>query len=97
MTTTDPSGASLINLTIQKKLKNTKEQKQVVGPLVERLCSIGWQLDQIIFGKKEWYVPKTVVLQKNSVYTRYWGSSTLCSTTNCSHNIFCKTTAKSTK
>lgn len=56
ITATEPS---LINLAIQKKLKNIKEQKYVVGPLVERLCSLGWHLDQIIFGKKEWLVPKT--------------------------------------
>src|SRR5262249_2593867 len=40
-------------------LKNTKEQKQVVGPLVKYLVELGWELDQIIFGKKEWRVPKS--------------------------------------
>lgn len=53
------SGVASISLQIQKKLKNTKEQKLVVGPLVERLCTMGWHLDQIVFGRKEWYVPKT--------------------------------------
>src|SRR5215213_8812586 len=44
---------------IQAKLKNTKEQQLVVGPLIEYLCDLGWQLDQMVFGKQEWYVPKT--------------------------------------
>jgi len=44
---------------IAKQLKNTPEQQLVVGPLVNQLISIGWDLDQIIFGKKEWRIPKT--------------------------------------
>ena len=40
-------------------LKNTVEQKTVVGPLVCKLIAAGWSLEQIIFGKKEWKVPKT--------------------------------------
>ena len=45
--------------TIEQKLKNTPEQKLVVGPLVFYLVNNGWQLGQIIYGKKEWRVPKT--------------------------------------
>jgi type I restriction enzyme M protein len=44
---------------IGRRLKNTKEQKTVVGPLVGFLVKLGWNLDEIVFGKKEWLVPKT--------------------------------------
>ena len=44
---------------ILKNLKDGPEQQLVVGPLVEILVSKGWNLKQIIFGKKEWKVPKT--------------------------------------
>jgi len=45
---------------ISSKLKGTKEQHDVVGPLVEFLVSKkGWDEKQIIFGKNEWRVPKT--------------------------------------
>lgn len=39
-------------------LKDTLEQRLVVGPLVNRLISNGWKLEQIIFGKNEWKIPK---------------------------------------
>ena len=39
-------------------LKNTVEQQTVVGPLVRKLVAAGWSKDQMIFGKKEWRVPK---------------------------------------
>lgn len=48
-----------IDETIEKLLKNTKEQKQVVGPLVKYLVELDWDLKQIVFGKKEWRVPKS--------------------------------------
>ncbi|MFN5514065.1 MAG: class I SAM-dependent DNA methyltransferase [Cyanobacteriota bacterium] len=44
---------------ILERLKNTPEQEKVVGPLVQVLLDKGWLLEQIIFGKKEWYVPKS--------------------------------------
>lgn len=44
---------------IFKKLKEGPEQQLVVGPLVEILLIKGWNLNQIIFGKREWKVPKT--------------------------------------
>lgn len=44
---------------ILDKLKQTPEQLTVVGPLVEYLRSVGWILDQMIFGKQEWRVPKS--------------------------------------
>jgi type I restriction enzyme M protein len=44
---------------IAAKLKDTPEQHGVVGPVVERLCEIGWSLEQIVFGKSEWRVPKS--------------------------------------
>ncbi len=48
---------SLSSLIIEK-LKDSQEQRCVVGPLIERLCGLGWKLDQIVFGKNEWRVPK---------------------------------------
>jgi len=44
---------------IQSQLKNTPEQREVVGPLVARLLAAGWNLDQIVFGRSEWRVPKS--------------------------------------
>ena len=44
---------------IAKRLKDTPEQKKVVGPIVAQLVEAGWNLDQIIFGKNEWRVPKS--------------------------------------
>lgn len=44
---------------ISKKLKNGPEQQKVVGPIVQMLVDKGWDLDQIVFGKNEWKVPKT--------------------------------------
>ena len=44
---------------ISKRLKNIPEQQKVTGPLVSYLLSIGWQLGQMVFGKKEWRIPKT--------------------------------------
>ncbi len=46
-------------MTIEERLKDTHEQRSVVGPLVRYLCDIGWDLEQIVFGKKEWRVPKS--------------------------------------
>ncbi|HPM63333.1 MAG TPA: N-6 DNA methylase [Bacillota bacterium] len=40
------------------KLRKGPEQEKVVGPLVDMLIKNGWNLDQIIFGKTEWRVPK---------------------------------------
>lgn len=44
---------------IEEQLKNTSEQKTVVGPLVRKLIASGWSIGQMVFGKKEWKVPKT--------------------------------------
>lgn len=44
---------------IREKLKDIPEQIDVVGPIVQRLIALGWELDQMMFGKKEWGVPKT--------------------------------------
>jgi type I restriction enzyme M protein len=44
---------------IAKKLKDIPEQQDVVGPLVAQLVESGWHLEQIIFGKAEWRVPKS--------------------------------------
>lgn len=44
---------------IQSQLKSGPEQTKVVGPLVELLVNKGWSLEQIVFGKSEWRVPKS--------------------------------------
>ena len=44
---------------IADMLKNTKEQQTVVGPLVRCLKELGWKTEQMVFGKKEWRVPKS--------------------------------------
>lgn len=44
---------------VSAKLKATPEQRDVVGPLVSWLCKAGWSLDQMMFGKKEWKVPRS--------------------------------------
>lgn len=48
-----------IEPSIAEHLKGTAEQRLVVGPLVQSLCRQGWRLEQMIFGKKEWLVPKS--------------------------------------
>ena len=44
---------------ILDKLKDTNEQRTVVGPLIAYLVASGWSLDQMVFGRAEWRVPKT--------------------------------------
>jgi type I restriction enzyme M protein len=39
--------------------RKSPEQTLVVGPLVKHLLSVGWELSQMMFGKKEWRVPKS--------------------------------------
>jgi type I restriction enzyme M protein len=48
-----------IDPSITEQLKDIPEQQLVVGPLVQFLVDQGWHLEQIIFGKKEWLVPKS--------------------------------------
>lgn len=43
---------------VRAKLKDTPEQRDVVGPLVLHLIGQGWSIDQIQFGRTEWRVPK---------------------------------------
>ena len=43
---------------ISAQLAGTREQREVVGPLVAYLQRLGWALDEMIFGKGEWRVPK---------------------------------------
>ena len=45
--------------TIYKRLKDTSEQQTVVGPLVSYLVDSGWHLEQIVYGRKEWSIPKS--------------------------------------
>lgn len=44
---------------ISVRLKDIPEQQAVTGPLVGYLLSIGWRLGQLVFGKKEWRIPKS--------------------------------------
>lgn len=48
-----------VHSAIAARLKGGNEQRLVVGPLVEYLCSLGWSLDQMRFGKQEWRVPSS--------------------------------------
>lgn len=50
---------NMIDERIFSKLKDGPEQKLVVGPIVAFLVQKGWSLDQIVFGKHEWQIPKT--------------------------------------
>lgn len=43
---------------ISALLQSGSEQEEVVGPLASYLQDLGWSLDQLVFGKKEWRVPK---------------------------------------
>jgi len=54
-----PSPITSIDPKIAAQLKGGPEQQLVVGPLVQRLVKAGWKIEQLMFGKKEWYVPKT--------------------------------------
>jgi type I restriction enzyme M protein len=53
------SKSKSINPLISVQLKDIPEQQLVVGPLVQYLVDQGWELEQMIFGKKEWLVPKS--------------------------------------
>jgi type I restriction enzyme M protein len=44
---------------VGQKLKDIPEQREVVGPLVAQLLDSGWEIEQIVFGKHEWRVPKS--------------------------------------
>ena len=58
---TDPNGKNQIHVMqeISLALKDTPEQQEVVGPLVSYLIQRGWNLEQIVYGRKEWRVPKS--------------------------------------
>lgn len=43
---------------IAARLGRTVEQRLVVGPLVKYLADLGWSLEQMMFGRQEWLVPK---------------------------------------
>lgn len=59
-TTQSTQPATTLHDDIVAKLKEgSPEQASVVGPVVELLVSYGWSLDQIVFGKHEWRVPKS--------------------------------------
>src|SRR4051794_7114437 len=54
------SSALALPAAIASKLKDTPEQQLVVGPIVHYLTNaLGWPLEQIVFGRTEWFVPKT--------------------------------------
>ena len=50
-------GSTILDPRIVAELKGGPEQQLVVGPLVQRLMKAGWDLDQMMFGKREWLVP----------------------------------------
>jgi len=50
-----PSEETILSLLKTK----SPEQALVVGPLVKHLASVGWEISQMMFGKKEWRVPKS--------------------------------------
>jgi type I restriction enzyme M protein len=56
------SGAASALVTMQgiaNQLKAGPEQQTVVGPLIQYLVSLGWNLGQLRFGTNEWRVPKS--------------------------------------
>ncbi len=55
----DAHPPSVVDFAITAKLKNTREQREIVGPVVQFLVSAGWKLPQMEFGRREWRVPKT--------------------------------------
>ena len=59
------SEKNVIDPAITDRLKDTPEQQFVVGPLVQYLIDQGWKLEQVVFGKKEWLVPKSPSEQTN--------------------------------
>ncbi|MEM9914811.1 MAG: hypothetical protein AAF911_07620, partial [Planctomycetota bacterium] len=54
-----PTTKSKLPENIASNLKDTPEQTTVVGPLVAHLVKQGWALDQIVFGRNEWRIPKS--------------------------------------
>ncbi|MFO0826557.1 MAG: N-6 DNA methylase [Phycisphaerales bacterium] len=50
---------TVLDPAISAQLKSGPEQRTVVGPLVASLVANGWRLDQILFGRHEWRVPKS--------------------------------------
>jgi hypothetical protein len=53
------SNSTSLKAEISARLKSIPEQQNVVGPLVPHLVALGWSLEQIMFGKHEWRVPKS--------------------------------------
>src|SRR5262245_46524391 len=45
---------------VSANLKVTPEQTLVVGPLVEFLRQRGWAHEQIVYGRREWRIPKNL-------------------------------------
>ncbi len=51
--------SKVLDSRIETELKDGPEQQLVVGPLVQHLLDAGWSLEQMMFGKREWLVPKS--------------------------------------
>ena len=58
-------------------LKDIPEQQAVTGPLVGYLLSIGWRLEQLVFGKKEWRIPKSPSEATNPTFQEKTGNSSI--------------------
>lgn len=69
-----PEAVYSVQKPLGERLKDTPEQRKVVGPLVEYLCKTGWSPDQVVFGKDEWRVPKSPSeLTKREKHTSFAG------------------------
>lgn len=55
----EPAQANAPKDEVQAMLKKGDEQQRVVGPLARLLLASDWEMGQMVFGKKEWRVPKS--------------------------------------
>jgi type I restriction enzyme M protein len=55
----DVNQADIIDSIVSRLKSKSPEQALVVGPLAKHLVSVGWQVSQMMFGKREWRVPKS--------------------------------------
>lgn len=53
-----PNPTTSVTTAVHRLLRPGPEQSRVVGPLVQYLVGLGWDLRQIVFGRNEWRVPK---------------------------------------
>ncbi|MDP1663446.1 MAG: N-6 DNA methylase [Phycisphaerales bacterium] len=58
-TQTPRANSTVLPPEVASRLGSGPEQLRVVGPLVARLLENGWALDQMMFGRHEWRVPRS--------------------------------------